>query len=585
VLDPRAIAYFSMEVGIISAMPTYSGGLGVLAGDTVRAAADFSVPMVAVTLLHRKGFFRQRLDAAGNQAEAAAEWSPEQFLEPLGARVAVEVEGRQVVLRAWRYYVSGQSGYRVPVYFLDSALPENTPGDRALTDHLYGGDDRYRLCQEVLLGIGGVQMLRALGYGGLHTCHMNEGHSALLTTALLEEAMLSAGVPSPGQREVEQVRQICVFTTHTPVAAGHDRFSKDLFVNVVGKRRARLLEAAGFLRGHEMTMTDLGLFFSRYVNGVSMRHARISHEMFPAYKVHPITNGVHGAAWASESFARLFDSYIPGWRADNRYLRNAVGIPFDQVQRAHSDAKRELIREVARRTGVALDPAAFTIGFARRATGYKRGDLLLSDPDRLRRIAAVAGPMQLLFAGKAHPRDEGGKDIIRRIVQKGAELGGSARVVYLQDYDMALAGLLIAGVDLWVNNPQRPMEASGTSGMKAAINGVPSLSVLDGWWIEGHVEGVTGWSIGEAEDDPGDRAREVASLYDKLENVIMPMFYRRPAAWAEVMRSAISLNGSFFNAHRMVSQYVENAYAFGGVARIAAGRNGAPASTTDVTVR
>jgi len=501
--EARTIAYFSMEVGIDPAMPTYSGGLGVLAGDTIRAAADLSAPMVAITLLHRKGYFRQRLDASGNQTESPNSWAPEQVLEPLPARVAVEVEGRRVLLRPWRYNVAGQTGQTVPVYFLDASLPENGPDYRALTDHLYGGDDRYRLCQEVVLGIGGVAMLRALGYGSLQTFHMNEGHSALLTLALLEEATQAARVEAPGQAEIERVRQMCVFTTHTPVAAGHDRFPADLFAAVAGERRSRLLEALG-VDGGQMTMTDLGLSFSRYVNGVSMRHARVSQAMFPGYVVHPITNGVHGLTWTSEPFARLFDRYATGWRFDNRYLRNAVGIPLEEVRSAHDEAKRRLLREVARRAQVELDPAAFTIGFARRATGYKRGDLLLSHIDRLRRMAASVGPVQVLFAGKAHPRDEGGKDVIRRIFAKARELSGVVRVVYLEDYDMTLGGLLTSGVDLWVNNPQPPLEASGTSGMKAALNGVPSLSVLDGWWVEGHVEGVTGWSIGEATDDPAD---------------------------------------------------------------------------------
>jgi starch phosphorylase len=565
--EARTVAYFSMEVGIDPAMPTYSGGLGVLAGDTIRAAADLSVPMVAVTLLHRNGYFKQRLDPSGNQTEVPHSWSPEQFLEPLPARVSVELEGRPVTLRPWRYNAAGQTGFRVPVYFLDSSLPENDPGDRTLTDNLYGGDDRYRLCQEVLLGIGGVAMLRTLGYGSLRTFHMNEGHSALLTLALLEEAMQTNRVQVPGEPEVALVRQKCVFTTHTPVAAGHDRFWKDLFGGVVGARRSRLLESVGLLHGGQMTMTDLGLRFSRYVNGVSMRHARVSQAMFPGYVIHPITNGVHGAAWTSEPFARLFDRYAAGWRSDNRYLRNAVGIPLREVLIAHDEAKRRLLREAARRGHVELDPAAFTIGFARRATAYKRGDLLLTDIERLRRMAASVGPIQILFAGKAHPRDDGGKDVIRRIFAKARELAGTARVVYLEDYDLTLGALLTSGVDLWVNNPQPPLEASGTSGMKAALNGVPSLSVLDGWWVEGHVEGVTGWSIGEATDDPADTRLELASLYDKLERLILPMFYSRHEAWATVMRFAISLNGSYFNAHRMLAQYLESAYVVGAPAR------------------
>lgn len=567
----RSLAYFSMEIGILTEMPTYSGGLGVLAGDTVRAAADFSVPMAAVSLLHRKGTFRQRLDRDGNQTEEVCEWAPEQFLEPLAERVSVELEGRRVEIRAWRHVVQGEHGYTVPVYFLDTNLPENTPADRTLTDHLYGGDDRYRLCQEVILGIGGASMLEALGHHDLRSYHMNEGHSALLTVWLLEKALQASEATTPGENEIRWVRQHCVFTTHTPVAAGHDRFWMDLFRHVLGSRRCGLLDAAGFLRGGEMTMTDLGLYFARYVNGVSMRHAQVSREMFPTYFVHSVTNGAHGTTWTSEPFARLYDDMIPGWRADNRYLRHAVSLPLDRIQLAHAESKRELMREIERRNGVRLEPAALTVGFARRATAYKRGDLMFTDPERLRRIVAGAGPLQLVFAGKAHPRDESGKDVIRRIHRAAAELGDVVKVVYLENYDMKIAAHLTSGVDLWVNTPQRPMEASGTSGMKAALNGIPCLSVLDGWWIEGHVEGVTGWSVGDASDDPGDRALEVASLYDKLEYLVVPMFYKRPKAWAEVMRSAIALNGSFFNAHRMISQYVENAYPTGGLRRLERG--------------
>ncbi|MBI4218709.1 MAG: alpha-glucan family phosphorylase [Chloroflexi bacterium] len=566
-----------MEIGLETAMPTYAGGLGLLAGDTVRAAADMGVPMVAVTLVYRKGFFRQRLDAEGNQQESASEWIPEQFLEPLPQRVSVEIEGRTVCMRAWLRQVTGEHGRAVPVYFLDTNLPENAPGDRALTDDLYGGDGRYRLCQEAILGIGGVAMLRSLGFNGLHAFHMNEGHAALLAIALLEEEIAATGVPGPSKAQVEAVQRSGVFTTHTPVAAGHDRFPIALTTAVLGERRVRLLEQAGFPIGHELNMSELGFFFSRYANGVSMRHAQISKQMFPAYDVRAVTNGVHGATWAAPSFAKLFDRYVPGWRTDNRYLRYAVSLPLEHIQQAHAEAKADLIREVRLRTGVALEQAVLTIGFARRATGYKRGDLIFSDVDRLRRIVQSAGPIQFVYAGKAHPRDESGKEIIRRVYRASAELGDLVKIAYLEDYDMTLGKLMTTGVDLWVNNPQRPMEASGTSGMKAALNGIPSFSVLDGWWIEGHVEGITGWSIAEPWDDPHDYQRELASLYDKLEFLILPAYYRRPREWAATMRSAIVLNGSFFNAHRMLSQYVENAYAIGVAPRLSSDGNGANA--------
>lgn len=564
--DPEAtgqtppIAYFSMEVGLDPAMPTYSGGLGVLAGDTLRAAADLGVPMVGVTLLHRKGFFRQHLDARGVQTESPSIWYPEEFLEPLEPRVSVRIEGREVQVRAWRYVVQGVSGHSLPVYFLDTALPENTAWDQTLTDHLYTGDDHYRLCQEVVLGLGGVAMLRALGHERVQLFHMNEGHSALLALALLEEETKGRGLRAATKKDTEAVRQRCVFTTHTPVPAGHDQFSLDLVRQVLGEERTRALETVECCLNGTLNMTYLALVFSRYINGVSQRHHDISHSMFPAYPINSITNGVHAVTWTAPAFQELYDRHIPEWRGDNLYLRYAMSIPLQEIQQAHAQAKRELLAEVKKRTGVRLDPTAMTLGFARRATAYKRADLLLSDPDRLRRIVRQVGPLQVIYAGKSHPQDGSGKAIIQRIFEAAAALADTVPIVYLEEYDMALGKYLCAGVDVWLNNPQKPYEASGTSGMKAALNGVPSLSVLDGWWIEGHVEGVTGWSIGddwEAESNPG---REVASLYDKLEYVIVPMFYSRPRAFARVMRSAIAINASFFNAQRMMLQYLENAY-------------------------
>jgi starch phosphorylase len=558
--QPPAIAYFSMEVGLDPAMPTYAGGLGVLAGDTLRAAADLGVPMVGVTLLHRKGFFRQHLDAQGNQSESPSVWYPEEFLEAMEPRICVTISGRAVQVRAWRYLVRGVSGHTVPVYLLDTALPENSPWDQALTDHLYHGGDDYRLCQEVVLGLGGVAMLRALGHERVQLFHMNEGHSALLALALLEEQTGGRNLRAVTKADTEAVRQRCVFTTHTPVPAGHDQFPLDMVHRVLGEERAVALEAAGCCLDSTLNTTYMALVFSHYINGVSQRHHEISHSMFPYYPINSITNGVHAVTWTAPAFQDLYDRHIPEWRRDNLYLRYAISIPVDEIQQAHAEAKRELLAEVKRRTGVRLDPAVMTIGFARRAAAYKRADLLLSDLDRLGRIARQVGPLQLIYAGKSHPRDESGKAIIRHIFEAAAALGDTVPLVYLEEYDMALGKYLCAGVDLWLNSPQKPHEASGTSGMKAALNGVPSLSVLDGWWIEGHVEGVTGWSIGDDWEPESDPAKEIASLYDKLEYVILPLFYGRPTAFAEVMRSVIALNASFFNAQRMLLQYVENAY-------------------------
>jgi len=553
------IAYFSMEIALDPSIPTYSGGLGVLAGDTLRSAADLSIPMAAVTLLHRKGYFRQRLDEHGNQFEEDSVWNPERVLKPLEARTSVEIEDRRVSIRAWQFSVKGISGHEVPVYLLDTDLPENTPWDRTLTDHLYGGDDHYRLCQEAVLGIGGVEILHALGYTSIDSYHMNEGHSALLALGLLERRLGTRRLGTASEQDIEAVRSHCIFTTHTPVPAGHDQFPRALMRQVLGER-AQALEVTQCCPEGALNMTYLALRFSRYINGVAMHHGGISQDMYPQYPVRAITNGVHAVTWTSQPFRQLFDRHIPEWRHDNLYLRYARKIPIHEIREAHAIAKRALIDAVKIGTGVALNETAFTIGFARRATAYKRPDLPLTDPDRLRRMASRLGPVQIVYGGKAHPRDERGKALIRRIYETASQLKGSITIAYVEDYDIRWAQLLCSGVDLWLNTPQRPQEASGTSGMKAALNGVPSLSVLDGWWIEGHVEGATGWAIGHDSNAPSDPSVEAASLYDQLELVIFPMFYGRPLAFAEVMRLAIAVNGSFFNTQRMLFQYVSNAY-------------------------
>src|ERR1700676_1459942 len=555
------IAYFSMEIALDPGIPSYGGGLGILAGDMLRSAADLELPMIAIALLHRKGYFRQRLDAEGNQTEEPDPWVPEAVLQPVEGIETVSIENRDVLGRAGRYNIHGMSGFVVPVYMLDTDLPENSDWDRTLTDTLYGGDQHYRLCQEVLLEIGGVSLLRNVGLKNANSYHMNEGHAAFLTLALLEEQMAVRKYTVPVEADVEVVRRRCLFTTHTPVEAGHDRFPWELVEQVLGHERTALLQQWGFAAEPVLNMTNLALHFSRYVNGVAMRHGEVSQDMFPQFPIHAITNGVHAATWASPPFHDLFDREIPEWRRDNAYMRYAVGIPLEEIKKAHCLAKGALFQEVQRGTGVLFDESTLTIGFARRAATYKRADLLFKDIERLKHIAETVGPIQTLYGGKAPPHDGGGKALMQRVIQGAAGLKNEIKILYLENYNMALAMFMIAGVDLWLNTPQRPQEASGTSGMKAALNGVPSLSVLDGWWVEGCVEDVTGWAIGyDSKISGDDSAAESASLYDKLERKIIPMFYRAPEAYAEVMRFSIALNASFFNTHRMLSQYKANAY-------------------------
>ncbi len=550
------VAYFSMEIAIQPAMPTYSGGLGVLAGDTLRSAADMGIPLVAFSLAHRKGYFQQHLDGVGDQTEEVQPWNPADFCTEEAARVTVSIEDRVVMVRAWRYDLQGRSGHVVPIYLLDTDLEENSGWDRGLTDHLYGGDTNYRLQQEIVLGMAGARMASALGLD-VNVYHMNEGHAALLTLTLLERQVGGGPLGTVDDADVERVRTKCVFTTHTPVPAGHDRFSNEQSIRILGAQRTARLEKLGCFHEGLLNMTLLALRFSRYANGVAMLHGKVSREMFPQFAIDSITNGVHAPTWMGEPIQQMLDTHLPAWRRDHLYLRNAVEIPEQDILRAHARAKETLLSEVASRTGLVLNPNVLTLGFARRAATYKRASLLLTQPERLLEIANKAGGLQILYAGKAHPQDAPGKALIHQVIEAAGKLSNDMlRIVYLENYAWDLGALLTAGVDVWINTPRRPYEASGTSGMKAAMNAVPSLSILDGWWVEGCIEGVTGWAI---EDGPDD-ASEAESLYLKLENSVVPLHLDAKEKWAQLMRTTLAFNGSYFNTNRMVKQYTRNAY-------------------------
>lgn len=563
------VAYYSMEVAVDDGVPTFSGGLGVLAGDTLRAAADLGLPVVGVTLLYHGGFFRQGLDDEGRQVEHPVDWSPSERLESLEEQVTVTVSGRPVHVGAWKLDLVGVRGHRVPLVFLDTRVAGNDPAAQAICDRLYTGDLDVRLAQEAVLGFAGPAMVRRLGYAAPAIHHMNEGHASLVPVTLLVDA--TGGRPGDASAaELDAVRDRCVFTTHTPVPAGHDRFPPDVVERVLGAELAHDLARLGALEGDTLNMTLLGMTFSRFVNGVAQRHGHVSQHMFPRFTVTSVTNGVHAPTWVAPSTARLLERHVPKWRVDNALLRYAATVPVAELQAAHGEAKQLLCDEVRVRTGVALDPGAFTIGVARRATAYKRNHLLLSDPGALVDVANRVGPIQVLYSGKAHPLDEGGKEMIGRVGAVARELRDRVTVVYLENYGMSVASVLCAGVDLWLNTPLAPHEASGTSGMKAALNGVPSLSTLDGWWVEGHIEGVTGWAIGVDRGADGgtpigadggevDRS-DAAELYRMLGEVVAPLYYRDPEAYWAVGRGALALNGSFFNTQRMVSEYAERAY-------------------------
>lgn len=562
ITEPK-IAYFSMEIGLCDDIPTYSGGLGVLAGDTVKSASDLNLPFVAVTLISRKGYFRQEIDSAGHQIEHPAEWEPSKLLQKAPEKISLTLEGRTVFIQAWAYFVkSPRNEIGVPVIYLDTDLAGNSPEDRALTDNLYGGDDGYRIKQEAILGIGGVRMLNKLGFK-IKKYHMNEGHASFLTLELLHK--FKRDIESVWDEsqiwDTEVVKDLCVFTTHTPLEAGHDRFSYDLYRKIFGDYFPEkvLKRLAG---ENNVNMTLLGFNLSKYVNGVAKKHGEVSKNMFPGYHIYAITNGVHSYTWTCESMKKLFDKYLPGWANEPEIFVRVGAIPDEELWNAHMEAKIKLIDYVNSVTDTKMEYDTLTIGFARRATAYKRADLLFTDIKRLEKIGN--GKIQLIYAGKAHPRDTVGKQLIEKIINYSRQLKASIKITFIQNYNMETALKLVSGVDIWLNTPLRPLEASGTSGMKAAHNGVMNFSVLDGWWIEGHIEGFTGWSIGpaptEIRPDNNMNRIDAEDLYYKLEDIIIPLYYNNRKQWIRMMQNAIGKNAYYFNCHRMMRRYVTEAY-------------------------
>ena len=547
----QKIAYFSMEIGLMNEIPTYSGGLGVLAGDTIKSSADLKLPLVAVTLVSKKGYFRQEIIREGKQMEHSVGWEPSKNMELLPTEVKVQIQKREVRIKAWLYNVQSLTGGVVPILFLDTDVEGNFPEDREITSFLYGGDERYRLKQEIVLGIGGARMLEALGFS-IRKYHMNEGHSSLLTLELLQRYRM----------DIDRVRELCIFTTHTPVEAGHDKFHYDLVQEIMGEIIP--LEVLKKFGGHDrLNMTRLALNLSEFINGVAKGHRDFSKELFPGYEIHAITNGIHSYTWTCESFRRLYDKYLPWWANEPELLVRVGGIPDEEIWHAHMKAKRVLIDYVNKVTNIGMDYDTLTLGFARRATGYKRANLLFSDLEKLKKINKK-GKIQIVFAGKAHPKDESGKRIIQEIFGYIEKLKDEIKIAYLEDYDMGLAAKLIPGVDVWLNTPLRPLEAAGTSGMKAAHNGVINFSVLDGWWVEGWIEGVTGWAIGPHPDEQPSteetKIRELDDLYNKLEYIIIPMFYQKRDEWIKMMENSIGKIAYYFNSHRMMRRYVTEAY-------------------------
>jgi starch phosphorylase len=557
------IAYFSMEIGLTPEIPTYSGGLGILAGDTVKTAADLKLPFVAITLLTKKGYFEQVIDSEGNQIEYPANFDPYTKMKLLDVTTYVLIEGRKVYIRPWVYEVKSQTGGVVPVIYLDTDFDLNMQKDREITHYLYGGDAEYRLKQEIVLGIGGVRILKEMDIE-VWRYHMNEGHSALLTIELLNDKKRNIEEVWDENLiwDADAVKELCVFTTHTPVAAGHDRFDYDLVYKLLRDDYVPMYVLKKFAGNDNCNMTYLAMNLSEYINGVAKKHGEVSRQMFPGYEINAITNGVHSYTWVCPAMAKVYDKYIPGWANEPELFVRVETIPDEEIKNARIEAKKALFDYVEQKTGVKFDLDILTIGFARRATAYKRPHLLFYDIERLIKIGE--GKIQIIYGGKAHPHDYEGKRIIKKIFELANYLKGKIKLVYLSNYNMEVAKKLVSGVDVWLNTPQRPLEASGTSGMKAAHNGVINFSVLDGWWIEGYIEGVTGWSIGKYQTNDNlnedTSATDADDLYTKLEKEIIPTYYNDRQKWCFMTKNSISKIAYYFNTHRMMRRYVTEAY-------------------------
>lgn len=547
---PLTVAYFTMEIGLRSEMPTYAGGLGILAADILRSCADKGIAAAGVTMCWQHGYLRQHLHPDGTQAYEEIQWNPADWMTRVPQIVTVQVEGRAVHVGAWRLDLPGVNDQTVPVYFLDTNIEANTPEDRTITDHLYGGGQDMRIKQEIVLGIGGVRMLRALGYSDINTFHMNEGHAAFLTLELLRE------------REFQDaaVRASCVFTTHTPVQAGHDVFSYDLAWRIAGDQLPWHIKT---LAGEDaLSMTRLALRLSRYTCGVSRIHGEVCRRMFPGEAIDAITNGIHHVRWSSPPMQALFDRHLPGWREDPALLTGARQLPDGELWAAHQEAKKHLVERLRDQTGIAFDAEHLLIASARRVVPYKRPELLYTNLERLKDVCC--GRVQIVHAGNAHPDDAFSQDVIRRMVERSSSLRDCVRIAYLENYNPDLASALVSGADVWLNTPTRLMEASGTSGMKACLNGVLNLSTLDGWWIEGYErDPEAGWRIGpmalNLQTDVNHQV-DAEDLYTQLQYEVIPeYYYDARVRWIRRMKRAISLIG-YFNTQRCVEEYMQRAW-------------------------
>jgi len=539
------IAYFSAEIGISSSLPTYSGGLGVLAGDHIKAAGDLGLNMCAVTLLYKEGYFKQRIDEDGNQSETYPRFDPNPLLEKLDVKFTLRLRERDVWIQAYKYNYIGNDGHVIPIYFLDTDVEENCQDDRIISLRLYSGDKDHRILQEAILGFGGIKLLDELQQRNIKTYHMNEGHCSFLVLDLLQKY----------NGDIKKVKSLCHFTTHTPVPAGHDHFSKNRVKKLLHGLIPEDLQLPSLVQDGRLHMTELGLYYSRSANGVSKLHGDVAQDQFPWSNIGYITNGVHHTYWMCSHLKRMLDQYLTNWRSNPDELLKIEQVPDEILWDAHYERKKYLLAYANSQVTKALSEEILTIGFARRSASYKRAQLIFNDMDRLESICE--GKIQIIFSGKAHPNDQEGKELIRQIVLKSKSMFGKVKIIFLENYNMWLGRMITSGVDIWLNTPLRPNEASGTSGMKATLNGVPNVSVLDGWWAEGCQDGINGWAIGDP-DNPNDE-EDAKYLYSVLENHVIPMYYSDRNAWIKIMKEAIK-SGVTYTANRMINEYNQKYY-------------------------
>lgn len=545
---PTSVAYLCLEFGIKSDMKTYCGGLGILAGDTVKSAADLGINMFGVSILYKNGWFKQEISESGEQIELEDVWKYEDYLMPTHIQHSLLISGQKVTFKVWKYEVIGVTGHEVPVYFLDADLPENSPEMREISSHVYPANKSVRIAQEMLLGVGGVQVLELLGHKNIQNYHCNESHSIFAALELKKEL----GVWS-------EVKKRAVFTTHTPLATAHTHYSKEVLQATLGEYFSYLPD--NLWQNGSMNMTDLALFSAKFSNGVSKRHNLVTSQMYPEYKIDAITNGIHVNTWVSKPFESLFSRYVLNWKSSPENLKLCAVVSPQEIAWAHEEAKENLFDYIQKTQNIKLDKKMFTIGFARRMVGYKRADFILTDIEKLQKIAKKFGGLQIIFSGKAYPNEPEGENFIKKIYQASKKEESFLKIVYLPNYSIEIGSLMTAGVDIWLNNPVVPIEASGTSGMKASLNGVPNISTLDGWWVEGWTEGVTGWALGENEMDEGKLAdAQLHDLYFKLEEIILPMYKNDFESWLKIQKNCIAINASHFNTNRMLNEYLIKAY-------------------------